>query len=444
MALSSGDKLGPYEILAPIGAGGMGEVYKATDTRLGRTVAIKTLASGHGVTPLAPEALPPEPQGLQLLGFVGMIDPLRPGVREAVANARAAGVVTIMVTGDHPVTALAIARDLGLATEPGEVVTGADLERLGSRQIGESLATVRVFARVSPHQKLDIVRAAQAAGHFVAVTGDGVNDAPALRAANIGIAMGRGGTDVAREAAALVITDDHYATITAGIEEGRIAYDNIRKVVFLLISTGAAEVLVVALAIAAGLPLPLLPAQLLWLNLVTNGIQDVALGFEPGEPGVLRRPPRPPREPLIDRLMVERSAVAAAVMAGVGFALYAWLLRHGYSEAAARNELLLLMVLFENVHVLNCRSELVSAFRVPLRKSPVLIGGVAAALAIHVAMMYVPLGGLLLEIAPVSLDRWLVLAGLALTVLAALELHKIYWRRRGVRSSPDGVPQPGG
>jgi magnesium-transporting ATPase (P-type) len=347
-----------------------------------------------------------------------------------------------MITGDHPLTALAIARDLGLAERPDEVVTGVELERVGPARIGELLAKARVFARVSPHQKLDIVRSAQAAGHFVAVTGDGVNDAPALRAANIGVAMGRGGTDVAREAAALVITDDHFATITAGIEEGRVAYDNIRKIVYLLTSTGAAEMLVVALAVLAGLPLPLLPSQLLWLNLVTNGIQDVALGFERGEPGVLRRPPRPPHEALFDRLMVERTVIAATVMSGVGFLWYWGLLEQGYSEPGARNELLLLMVLFENFHLLNCRSEIVSAFRVPFRRSPVLLFGIASALLIHVAAMHFGLGQALLETAPVSAERWVVLGLLASTILVAMEAHKVYWRRR-VRRNANGAATAG-
>ena len=186
----------------------------------------------------------------------------------------------------------------------------------------EAVKTARVFARVAPHQKLELVDAARRVGHFVAVTGDGVNDAPALRAANIGVAMGKSGTDVAREAAELVISDDNFATIVAGIEEGRVAYDNVRKVIYLLISTGAAEVVLVGLALLAGLPLPLLAVQLLWLNLVTNGIQDVALAFEPSEGDVLNRAPRPPSEPIFNRLMIERTIVAAFVMGLVGFGCF--------------------------------------------------------------------------------------------------------------------------
>jgi magnesium-transporting ATPase (P-type) len=399
---------------------------------------VLALASAVLQADLEQGAVAPEPRAVVPLGLLGMIDPLRPGVREAVATASAAGVTTIMVTGDHPATALAIARDLGLANEPTQVVSGTEVARLAPDKLGELLRDVRVFARVTPRQKLELVRAAQAAGHFVAVTGDGVNDAPALRAANIGVAMGKSGTDVAREAAELVITDDHYATITAGIEEGRIAYDNIRKIIYLLVSTGAAEVLLVGLAVAAGLPLPLLPAQLLWLNLVTNGIQDVSLGFERGEPGVLERPPRPPREPIFDRLMIERSIAAALVMGGVGFVAFRWMLDNGYDEAAARNNLLLLMVLFENIHLFNCRSERLSVFQLSLRGSGVLVGGVLAASSIHVAMLYLPIGRALLETGPVTLSTWLALAAAATTILFVMELHKLYWRHFVIRTSPNG------
>ncbi len=371
-----------------------------------------------------------EPAGLRLLGIVGMIDPPRPGVREAIRAAAEAGVGTIMVTGDHPVTALAIARDLGLAGHADEVCTGMQLAATTPTGLAALTTRVRVFARVAPEQKLDVVRAAQAAGFVVAVTGDGVNDAPALRAADIGVAMGRGGTDVAREAAELVITDDHYASITAGIEEGRIAYDNIRRIVFLLVSTGAAEVVLVGLAVLTGMPLPLTAVQLLWLNLVTNGIQDMSLAFEPAEPDVLRRRPRPADEPVFDRLMIERIVVSAAVMGSVGFAVFTTLLAAGYDEAGARNLLLLLMVLFENLHLLNCRSETRPVFTLSLLRSPVLVAGAAAALAVHVLTLYFPPARAVLDTAPVRGADWLVLFALATSVVLAAELHKFWWRQR--------------
>ncbi|RUL85716.1 cation-translocating P-type ATPase [Tautonia sociabilis] len=396
----------------------------------------RVLALAEGIAPadLGPEQTPPEPSGLRLLGFVGMIDPLRPGVREAVDACHQAGIAVSMITGDHPVTALAIARELGFASSPDQVMTGRELEGLTDEQVREVVGRMRVFARVAPRQKLELVEAAREAGHFVAVTGDGVNDAPALRAANIGVAMGRSGTDVAREAAELVISDDNFATIVAGVEEGRVAYDNIRKVIYLLVSAGAAEVLVVGSAMAVGLELPLLAVQLLWLNLVTNGIQGVALAFEPSEGDVLRRPPRPPHEPIFNQLMIERVIVAALVMAVVGFSAYWWMIANGWSAPEARNALLLLMVLFENVHVGNCRSETKSGlWRSPFL-SPILLWGVVAALLVHVLAMYYPPARELLEIAPVGPRTWLVLVGLSLTVFLAIELHKLSWWLRRRRS----------
>ena len=367
---------------------------------------------------------------LTLLGFVGMIDPLRPGVREAVEACHTAGVQVAMVTGDHPVTALAIARDLGLASDPSQVVNGVDLADKTPEQLAEIVGRVRVFARVAPRQKLQIVEAAQQAGQFVAVTGDGVNDAPALRAANIGVAMGKSGTDVAREAASLVISDDNFTTIVAGIEEGRIAYDDIRKVIFLLLSTGAAELLTVLLTVIAGLPIPLLPIQLLWLNLVTNGIQGVAIAFEPGEPGTLRRKPRSPREGIFNRLMIERMIVSVAFMGTVGFGTFYWLLANGWSEPAARNVLLLLMVLFENFHIGNCRSETRSAFTMSPLRSPMLMFGAIGAFVIHLIGMHVPFFQHLLRTSPVSPTTWLVVILLAVAVVPAMEIHKWTWRMR--------------
>ncbi|MCL4740600.1 MAG: HAD-IC family P-type ATPase [Phycisphaerales bacterium] len=412
------------------GVGDDDSLRRAAEDMARRGLRVLAIAEGDAPPSLDPSHAPPEPNGLRLLGFAGMIDPLRPGVVDAVRACGSAGITVSMITGDHPVTALAISRELGLADREAQVVTGAELARLDGEGLAEVVRRARVFARVAPEQKLDVVKAEQAAGHFVAVTGDGVNDAPALRAANIGVAMGRAGTDVARDAADLVITDDNFVTIVAGVEEGRIAYDNVRKCVFLLISTGAAEVVLALLAVAAGTPLPLLPVQLLWLNLVTNGIQHVALAFEPGEGDILKRTPRPPRERIFNRVMIERTLVAAAVMGCVAFAAFNHLLAAGWSEPDARNAILLLMVLFENVHVGNCRSETVSALRMSPLRSPILLAATAGAFLVHAIAMHTPGLNSVLGAGPLPVGVWAAMAGLALTIFVVMELHKLWWRRR--------------
>ncbi len=391
---------------------------------------VLALAQGRIDEELDSLQVPSEPGDLEFLGFVGMIDPLRPGAREAVIACGASGITVSMVTGDHPITALAIASELGLATHPEQVVTGTELLEKSEEELQRFVQNARVFARVAPDQKLKLVQALRKSGHFVAVTGDGVNDAPALRAANIGVAMGKSGTDVARGAAELVISDDNFATIVSGIEEGRIIYDNVRKVIYLLVSTGAAEIVLLTLAIVLGMPLPLLPVQLLWLNLVTNGIQDVALAFEPSEGDVLNRQPRKPNEPIFNRLMIERTVIAALVMGFAGFFFFHYLLRSGWSESSARNALLLLMVLFENVHIANCRSETKSAFSISIFRSPILIYGVIGAFLIHVLSMFLPLAQKFLRTEPVDFSTWMLAFGCSLSILVVMEIHKWSWKYR--------------
>lgn len=374
--------------------------------------------------------------GLTLLGLVGMIDPLRAEAKTAIEACQKAGVEVAMITGDHPITALAISRELNLAERTDQIITGTELKHAAeSGNLDQITREARVFARVEPQQKLGIVQSIQRNGHFVAVSGDGANDAPALRAANVGIAMGKSGTDVARETADLIITDDNFASIVAGIEEGRIAYANVRKVVFLLISTGMAELVLFTLALLTGMPLPLFAVQLLWLNLVTNGIQDVALAFEPGEGDELRHAPRSPREPVFNRLMIERVITSAVAIGTVAFFLFQWLLNQGYSVDEARNGTLLLMVLFENIHVFNCRSETRSVFQQNLFSNRILLIGTATAQLIHIGAMYTPWISDVLHIQPVSPQHWLQLLGLAFTVLVVMELHKLVRRKFATRPS---------
>lgn len=368
---------------------------------------------------------------LDFLGLAGMQDPLRPEVPKAISACRQAGIEIVMVTGDDPRTASAIARQAGIGFTEAQVVTGeqvTEAEAAGEAALDALTRSARIYARVKPVQKLAIVRSLQRNGHFVAVTGDGVNDAPALKHAHVGVAMGRKGTDVAKESADIIVTDDNFASIVAGIRAGRVAYANIRKVVFMLVSTGAAEVLLFLLALPFGLPMPLLPVQLLWLNLVTNGIQDVFLAGERPEGDELSYPPRNPREPIFDRPMLRRILISTLVMGGGAFALFWWLLERGHSEFEARNLLLLLFVLFENLQTLNSRSEHHSAFRQGFFGNPLLIIGIVGAQAVHVLAMHIPLLRETLSLAPVTWREWAMLLAAGTVLLAAMELDK--WRAR--------------
>lgn len=367
-----------------------------------------------------------ELSGFTYLGFAAIIDPLREGVAEAVREANQAGIAVAMITGDHPNTAYYIASELDIAVDKDEVIDGRDISLwIEHGCIAKEIAHKRVFARVSPEQKQIIVNAFQELGHFVAVTGDGVNDAPALKHANIGISMGLSGTDVARQASDLVLTDDSFKSIVNGIEVGRVAFDNIRKVIYLLISTGFAEVVLITLAMIFMLPIALLPVQLLWLNLVTNGIQDVALGLEEAEPNLLKRKPRAPEEPIFNAKMIRRVIFGGLYMGVMAFLLFFLLLDRGYSEESSRNIVLLLMVLFENVHVFNSRSERNSIFKINHLNNKFLLISVLAAQLLHIASMHIPFMQNLLHLEPVTLSMWLILLGIALLMIIVMEIEKL-------------------
>jgi magnesium-transporting ATPase (P-type) len=367
-------------------------------------------------------------QNLEFLGLICFIDPLRAEAKEAIKKCKTAGIEVLMITGDHPATASNIALELGLKEKSRNVVTGKMLAETGdpkSPEFAELVASTSVFARVSPTQKLEIVDALIQKGEFVAVTGDGVNDAPALRRANIGVAMGSG-TDVAKEVGAMIVVDDNFSSIVAGVEEGRFAYDNVRKVIYLLVSTGAAEVVMFILSILAGLPLPLLAVQLLWLNLVTNGIQDKALAFESGEKETMQKRPRKPSEGIFNRIMSQQLILSGLVIGLIAFGFWLYLKQYtDIEENAARNMVLLLMVCMQNIHIFNCRSEYKSTFKIPVNKNYLLILFVLAAQGIHILSMHIPFMQDILRIQPISLQQWLLILGLALPVLLVMELFKL-------------------
>ena len=368
---------------------------------------------------------------LNLLGLVGMIDPLRSEAKEAVKLCQQAGIEVFMVTGDHPSTALAIAKELGIADSQNQIITGAELQEmknLSKREYAGRLNDKKVFARVAPLQKRDIVEAMKSLGHFVAVTGDGANDAPALKSAHIGIAMGAG-TDLAKEASSIIVADNNFASIAAGVEEGRHTFDNLRKIIYLLISTGAAELIVIGLAIVISIPLPFLAVQLLWLNLVTNGIQDIALAFEKGDASAMKKPPRKPDESIFDKLMNSQIIVSGLFIAGILFAVWWHLIYNlNYKEVHARSVVMMLMVLLQNFHVLNCRSETKSLFKMPLKNNYVLLVGILLAQGVHVLATYSPLAATL-KLEPITLTEWLILLPTAAILLGVMEIFKLIWNR---------------
>ncbi|MCW8995631.1 MAG: HAD-IC family P-type ATPase [Psychromonas sp.] len=372
-------------------------------------------------------------EGMTYLGMVAMIDPVRTEAKDAIKRCRTGGIEVAMITGDHPATALAIAIELGLATKNSKVVTGQminDAQRNNIQEFHELIRPVRVFARIEPAQKEMIVDSFMQYGHFVAVTGDGVNDAPAMRRANAGIAMGKKGTDVAKEIADLIITDDNFSSIVNGIEQGRIVYNNIRKVIALLIATGFSALLLFFLTVLTGLPMPLTAIQLLWLNLIANGVQDVALAFEPKEGNELKIPPRNPDEPIFEHSIIEHVLVNGTVMGLLAFTTFFYSIQLGTELQDARNITLMLMILFGNIHVLSSRSEKKSLFTMPFFANPLLILAVPIAQLVHIAAMYTPGLSNILQITPITSQQWTSLLLIAMTLLLVEELHKYFLRKR--------------
>ena len=367
--------------------------------------------------------------GLTFLGLAGMLDPPRPDAAQAVAGCRRAGIRIKMLTGDHPETAVAIATMIGLAHPGDTAVTGKDLERMDQGEFDRVVAQHAIFARVMPTQKLAIVESLKRMGQVVAVTGDGVNDAPALKAAHLGVAMGRKGTDVAREAADMVLTDDSFISIYHAVREGRIMFDNLRKAVFFLIPTGLAELLAIAAAMFMGLPLPFVPTQILWVNLVTNGLQDVALALEPGEPDVLDRPPRPLDEGILNRALLWRTFLVGATIAAGVIWYYQWLYRTGHALDVCRTAAVTTMVFFQFFQVLNCRSNKRSLFRLNPFTNLFLLGTLVTATLAQAAAVHWPGFRWIFRMTPLSGGQWAACVGLACSVVLVVESDKFLANR---------------
>jgi Ca2+-transporting ATPase len=390
---------------------------------------MRVLAFADRQLQTAPEASSPSDleRGMTLLGLVGMIDPPRPEVRQAVERCRSAGIRAVMITGDHPLTARSIGEAVGIATEGG-VVTGLELDTLDEPALRKTIASVSVFARVSPAHKLRIVRAYQSQGHVVAMTGDGVNDAPALKQADIGIAMGITGTDVAKESARMILLDDNFATIVSAVEEGRIVYDNIRRFVRYLLTSNTAEVLIILLAPLFGLPTPLLPLQILWVNLVTDGLPALALGSEPAEPDVMGRPPQTKHEGFFHGGMIPFGLVISAVMGAAGVGLGAFSYRGGDPHWQT---LILTVIVFASLTLaMGVRSDTRPIWKMSLRSNPRMLFAVVATLALHLGAIYLPFAQRLLETTSLPAADLGLAAAAGLVVLIAVELWKWQLRRR--------------
>jgi Ca2+-transporting ATPase len=400
------------------------------------------------------DAVPENPQpgtvekDLTFIGLLGMIDPARPEVIEAVRVANGAGLKSVMVTGDHKDTAEAIAREIGILTPGGLVLTGPEIERMSDAELAASTDKLQVCCRVSPQHKTRIVDAMKASGHVAAMTGDGVNDAPALKRANIGVAMGITGTDVSKQTADMVLTDDNFASIVAAIEQGRIIYSNIRKFVYFLLACNVGEILIIFGAMLFGMPIPLRPVHLLWLNLVSDGAPALALGMEKGDKDIMSHPPRPPKEPVINRDMAIGIGVIALVDAiAILTVFYLGLQRYpGHLEAAQTLAFVTLCV-SELVRAFTARSEYHSIFSIGVFSNRWMVWAVGASLLLVLMVVYVPFLQPFFDTVPLTLDDWLMMAPFFFASAIAMELLKFYFRSRARRQSEQPVfplEAPGG
>jgi Ca2+-transporting ATPase len=364
---------------------------------------------------------------MTFLGLIGMIDPPRPEAADAVQTCREAGIKPVMITGDHPLTARAVASELGILTN-GRVISGQELDEMAPADLARDLDDIEVFARVSPANKLQVVTGLQEAGHLVAMTGDGVNDAPALKKADIGVAMGITGTDVSKEAAAMTLTDDNFASIVAAVEEGRGVFGNIKKYLMYLLSSNVGEMLLMVGATLAGLPLPLTAVQILYVNLVTDGLPALALAVDPPESDLMRRPPRNPRRGIFTRPVVALITAGGLWSTVVNLSLFVWALGSGRTLAQAMTLTFLSLVLIQFFKAYNFRSERHSVARRPFanRWLNLSIGFEVLLLPL---IMYVPFLSDAFGIAPLGPSDWVLTLVLAATVVPILELVKWMVRR---------------
>ena len=397
---------------------------------------LRVLAFALKRLPAVPDALDAAAleNGLTFIGLVGLIDPPRPEAAESVAACQAAGIIPVMITGDHPATARAIASRLGIIADGGRVLTGSELARLSLPDFEREVESVRVYARINPEQKIKIVQALQDKGEFVAMTGDGVNDAPALKMADIGVAMGKGGTDVAREAAHMTLLDDNFATIVHAVREGRRIFDNIRKFVKYTMTSNSGEIWTIFLAPFLGLPIPLLPIHILWINLVTDGLPGLALAGERAERDVMQRPPRPPKESIFAHGMWQHILWVGLLMGGVSLLTQAWAIHSG--SAHWQSMVFTVLTLSQLGHVLAIRSERESLFTQGVLSNRVLIAALLFTFALQMAVLYVPWLNPVFRTEPLSLGELAACLALSSVVFIGVEIEKALARRGWLYGSP--------
>ena len=390
-------------------------------------------SSGYRVIALASGKTKSEkPEHLTFEGLVAFIDPVREEVTKSISDCKKAGIKVIMITGDHPLTAYSIAKDLGLVENYDEVTSGKELDEYfqkGKKEFDKFVKSKKIFTRVTPLNKLEIVESFKRQGEFVAVTGDGVNDAPAIKSANIGIAMGSG-TDVAKETSSMIILDDNFNSIVLGIKEGRNAYSNIRKVSYMLLSCGVAEVLFFLLAIILDMPMPLVAIQLLWLNIVTDGLQDFALSFEKSEENIMKESPRNPKETLFNKELFSEVLISGLSIGITVFIVWTYLINKlDMPVNIARGYIVTLMVFIQNMHVLNCRSEKSSILKVPIKSNPLIIFSILSAIFLQVLFSEVPFLSKFLQTTSIPITHMLILFAISTTIIFIMEIYKCLKRK---------------
>jgi magnesium-transporting ATPase (P-type) len=369
--------------------------------------------------------------GLSLIGVVGMIDPPRKAAISAIRNCHSAGIRVKMITGDHAVTALAIARQIGLAAD--KALTGRELALLDDDALALAAHEIDVFARVEPEQKLRLVRALQSRGEVVAMTGDGVNDAPALKQANIGIAMGLGGTEVAKEASAMVLTDDNFASIEAAVEEGRGVWDNLVKFITWTLPTNFGEGLVIVAAILSGSSLPITPLQILWINMTTAVLLGLTLAFEPIERGIMQRLPRRIETPVLDSALIRRIVLVSLLLLAGAFGLYLRQLAQGHTLAEARTVAVNVFVMVETLYLFNCRSLTRGFWTLGIFSNLWVWGGIASTVVLQLLLTYwAPLNAAF-QTAPIGLVEWAEIFAFALCSSLIIALEKCWTNSRRSR-----------